>query len=461
MAQAADIVRSAGEYFASEATRPVAARREALRRLRRAVELGEEALLDALHADLRKPRLEAYASEVGFVLADFDHAIRHVPGWARPRRRRAPLALRPGSARLHPDPYGTALILGPWNYPFQLLFSPLVGAVAAGCTVVLKPSEYAPAVSACVARLVREAVEPGWVTVVEGDAATAAALLEQRFDCLFFTGSTAVGRIVLQAAARHLTPATLELGGKSPCIVCEDADLAVAARRIAWGKFMNAGQTCVAPDHVWVARPVAPAFHEQLAAALRRFYGPDPQRSPDYGRIVSRRHFDRVVAYLGCGSIAHGGQHDAADLYLAPTVLRDVPLDSPAMQEEIFGPVLPVLEFDRLDDVLAELRRRPKPLALYLFTRCRGTQARVLEGTSSGGACINDTVRHLIAKDLPFGGVGASGMGAYHGRASFDAFTHYRGVLTRSTWPDPAALYPPARVSVAFLRRFYRRWLQG
>lgn len=354
-----------------------------------------------------------------------------------------------------------ALIIGPWNYPLQLLLAPLVGAMAAGNCAVLKPSELAGHTSTAIAQLLRATFPEEYLAAVEGERETAEALLRERFDTVFFTGSSMVGRSVMAAAARHLTPVTLELGGKSPCLVCADAALEVAARRIAWGKFLNAGQTCIAPDFVMVDRKVSAGFLEGLTAAIRGFYGEDPQQSPDYGRIVSRKHFDRLTGYLGSGRVVLGGTHDAADLYLAPTVLESVPADAPVMLEEIFGPILPVIEFDALEEALDLLRAKPVPLALYLFTRSRATQERVLSATRSGGVTLNDTVVHAVGCHLPFGGLGESGMGSYHGRASFDAFTHYRSVLKRSALVDPATRYPPPRVPLATFKKAMRFLLRG
>jgi len=354
-----------------------------------------------------------------------------------------------------------ALIIGPWNYPFQLLLSPLVGALAAGNCAVLKPSELAPHTTIAIAELIRAIFPEEYVAVVPGERDTAEALLREKFDAIFFTGSSPVGRAVMAAAAQHLTPVTLEMGGKCPCLVCADAPLDIAARRIVWGKFMNAGQTCVAPDFVLVDRRVRVDLVESMKRVLREFYGDDPQRSPDYGRIVNRRHLERLGGYLEHGHIAHGGQHDPNDLYLAPTILTDVPLEAPAMRDEIFGPILPVLEFGQLDEALDLLRDRPTPLALYLFTRDRAVQARVLTATRSGGLCVNDTITHMIGKHLPFGGLGESGLGAYHGKASFDCFTHYRSILRRSFKPDLRFRYPPPRLSLAGLKRAYRFLLGG
>jgi aldehyde dehydrogenase (NAD+) len=440
-------------FFQTGATRSLAFRQAQLRKLHDALVAHEAALLSALHADLRKSPQEAYATEIGLVLSEIRHALRQLPAWMKPRRRRTPRLAWPARGFIRPEPYGVTLIIGPWNYPLQLLLSPLVGAVAAGNCAVLKPSEFAPHTSAAMAQMIGATFPEECLAVVPGEREVAEALLRERFGAIFFTGSTGVGRAVLTAAAQHLTPVTLELGGKCPCLVCADAPLEVTARRIVWGKFMNAGQTCVAPDFLLAERGIRDALLRALKQAVREFYGEDPQKSPDYGRIINERHFERLMGYLDAGRIAHGGQRDARDLYLAPTILTEVPADSLAMQEEIFGPILPVLEFTALEDALALLRDRPPPLALYLFTKDRATQERVLAATRSGGVCLNDTVTHMVGPDLPFGGLGESGMGAYHGQASFDCFTHYRSVLRRSFAFDAQLRYPPPRVSLALLKR--------
>jgi aldehyde dehydrogenase (NAD+) len=443
-------------FFLSGATRSQEFRRTQLQRLLDTLVAHESALLTALHEDLRKSPLDAYTAEIGFVLSEIRHALRHLASWMKPERRRAPLVAWPARGSILPEPYGLALIIGPWNYPLQLLLTPLVGAIAAGNCAVLKPSEFAPHTAAVIRQIIESAFPIEYIALVQGEQATAEALLRQKFDTVFFTGSTPTGRAVMTAAARHLTPVTLELGGKCPCLVNADAPLEITARRIIWGKFMNAGQTCVAPDFVAVDRRVSGALLEAMKKSLRDFHGTDPQQSPDFGRIINRRHFDRLTRFLDNGHITCGGRHDAADLYIEPTVLTDVSWNAPVMQEEIFGPILPVLEFSELDEVLAHLRERPIPLALYLFTNDRATQDRVLAGTRSGGVCINDTITHILGKDLPFGGLGESGMGAYHGRASFDCFTHRRSLLRRSFALDPALRYPPPRVTLPVLKRIFR-----
>ncbi|MGQ9651369.1 MAG: aldehyde dehydrogenase [Phycisphaerae bacterium] len=446
-------------YFQTGATRSAAFRLSQLRSLYNAIESGEQTLISALHGDLRKSPQEAYATEIGLVLGEIRHALRNLRSWARPQRRRSSLLTWPARSFVCPEPYGVALIIGPWNYPFQLVVAPLVGAIAAGNCVVLKPSEFAPQTAAAIAQLIGAVFPNEYIAVVQGQRDVAEALLREKWDTVFFTGSTSVGRAVMTAAARHLTPVTLELGGKCPCIVCTDAPLETVARRIVWGKFMNAGQTCVAPDHVLVDQRVGDKLVDSMKRVLREFYGDEPRNNPSYGRIVNRRHFDRLVSYLGSGRILCGGEHDAGDLYIAPTILTEVAKDAPVMQEEIFGPILPVLEFGALDEALTFLRNRSTPLALYLFTNDRATQDRVLVETRSGGVCINDTVSHIIGHHLPFGGLGESGMGSYHGKASFDCFSHHRSVLRRSLALDPKLRYPPVRFTLATLKRFYRFFL--
>jgi aldehyde dehydrogenase (NAD+) len=351
---------------------------------------------------------------------------------------------------------GVNLIIGPWNYPLQLLLGPLVGSIAAGNCAVLKPSEFAPHTAAAIAGLISEIFPSEFVSVEQGDQSVAAGLLREKFDSIFFTGSTRVGREVMAAAARHLTPVTLELGGKCPAIVCADADIEITARRIVWGKFLNAGQTCVAPNHVWVERKVERKLTAAIIKAIGEFFGKDAQHSASYGRIINRRHFDRLCALLDGAQILCGGTRDADDLYLAPTVVTQIADDAPLLAEEIFGPILPLRSFDHLDQVIACERAQPIPLAMYAFTSDRGIQDRLLNEIRSGGACINDTIMHLAGRKLPFGGLGESGMGASHGKASFDAFSHRRSIMRRPFKPDPEMRYPPPRVGFETFKRILR-----
>ncbi len=440
-------------FFRRGLTREIGFRMQQLRTLRRVVVEREGDILEALRRDLGRPPVEGYTSEIAIVLHEIDFALGSIASWARPRRVRTPLWLFPGSSWICPEPFGCALVIAPWNYPFQLLVSPLVGALAAGNCAVVKPSEAAPHTARLIADMIGSAFDPACLAAVEGGAEETQALLEQRFDYIFFTGGTRVGKAVMAAAARHLTPVTLELGGKNPCIVDASADLDKAARRIAWGKLVNAGQTCIAPDFVWAERSIKPQLLARLAAAIESFYGADPKASPDFGRIVNDRHFERLRALMAEGTIVAGGGTDAGERYIAPTIIDGVSWDHAIMHEEIFGPILPVLEFDDLDTVLGALETKPKPLALYVFSEDRARQEEVLRRLSSGGACINDTFAQLLNLRLPFGGVGDSGMGAYHGRAGFETFSHRRSVVRRSTWVDLGLKYPPYRTPLAVLRR--------
>jgi aldehyde dehydrogenase (NAD+) len=365
-----------------------------------------------------------------------------------------PLNQLPGSAWVQPEPLGVVLIIGPWNYPFQLMISPLIGAIAAGNCALLKPSELAPATSAVLAQLVQATFDPAHVALVEGGVETAQALLAEKFDHIFFTGGERIGKVVMQAAAQHLTPVTLELGGKSPCIIDTDINLEVAVRRLVWGKFLNAGQTCIAPDYLLVNEAIKPALVEALQQRLQQCYGDQPSQSPDYSRIVNERQFDRLVGLLNQGQVLAGGEHHRPDRYIAPTLIDQVTWDDPVMQEEIFGPILPILTYRRLEDAIAIIQQRPKPLALYLFSRDRQVQRQVLQNTTAGGVCINDVILQVAVWGLPFGGVGSSGMGAYHGKYSFDTLSHLKSVFKRPFWLDMDWRYPPYADKINLFKKF-------
>lgn len=430
--------------FDSGRTKPLSWRLAQLSALRRMLTERAAEFEDALLEDLAKNPTESQIAEVGFVVGEIDHMRRNLRRWLRPRRVAVPGALMPAKARVMLEPVGVVLVIAPWNYPVQLLLAPVVGALAAGDAVVLKPSELAPATSAAMARLVPQYLDRSAVAVVEGGIAETTELLAQRWDHIFFTGNGRVGRIVAAAAAEHLTPVTLELGGKSPVYVDDSVDLAAAARRIAWGKFMNAGQTCVAPDYILATKAVSERLAVELGNAVRSLYGDDPADSPDYGRIVDDRHFERLTGLLDSGTTAVGGRSDAASRYLAPTVLVDVPRDSAVMGEEIFGPVLPIVAVDGLDDAIAFIRSGDKPLALYVFSERRDVRRRILTETSSGAVGFGVPAAHLAVGGLPFGGVGESGSGAYHGRRSLETFSHEKAVLTKALAPDTLQLiYPP------------------
>ncbi|WP_405013474.1 aldehyde dehydrogenase family protein [Kitasatospora sp. NBC_01539] len=428
-ARPADLVARLRATVRSGGTRPLARRTEQLGRLRALLTENAGALTDALAADLGKSAQESMRTEIDFVVREIDHTLAHLDAWLRPEPAPVPARLAGARARTQYDPLGVVLVIAPWNYPVQLLLAPVAGALAAGNTVVAKPSELAPATSAVLARLIPAYFAPDVVAVVEGGVPETTALLAERFDHVFYTGNGTVGRVVARAAAEHLTPVTLELGGKSPAFVDADADLAVVAERLVAGKFLNAGQTCVAPDYVLTDPGTARALEPLLAAAVEARYGADPAVSPAYSRIVDERHFDRLTALLGSGRTVVGGAHDRAGRYIAPTVLADVAPDSPVMREEIFGPILPIVEVPDLDAAIDFVNDRDKPLALYVFSGSAETRDRVAAETSSGGLGLGLPLAHLTVSDLPFGGVGESGTGSYHGRYSIEAFSHRKAVL--------------------------------
>ena len=430
-------------HFFSGRTLPVQARIQALDRLEQAILDHEEDLYQALQADLGKSRMEAFLCEISLTLSELRYVRRHVRRWARKKPVLPSLAQFPGRCSVLTEPYGAVLILSTWNYPVLLTLEPLIGAIAAGNCAVVKPSAYSPNTSAVLAALIGEAFPPEHAAVVEGGRQENQSLLSQPFDYIFFTGSVAVGREVMTKAAAHLTPVTLQLGGKSPCMVDETADLTVAARRIVFGKFLNCGQTCVAPDYVLVSQSVKEKFLSEIVCEIGRMYGPDPLQNLSYGKIINQKHFMRLASLLDREKVVVGGGCDPERLRIAPTVLDGVSPEDPVMQEEIFGPILPVLTVDSLDQAIAFVRARPRPLALYLFTSDRTVERRVFRELSFGGGCVNDTILHLASSRLPFGGVGNSGMGAYHGKRSFLTFSHEKGILKTSTRLDMPLRYPP------------------
>ena len=423
-----EIVESEKHFFRTGVTRGVDFRIDMLKKFRKAIIENDELISAALKADLNKQPFESYMCETGLLLEEINFHIKRLKKWSKTRRVKSGIGQLPGKSYVCPEPYGVVLIMAPWNYPVQLCLMPLVGAISAGNCAVVKPSAYAPESSRVISKLIESAFPTGFVTAVEGGRDANKALLDEPFDYIFFTGSVAVGKTVMEAAAKRLTPVTLELGGKSPIIVDETANLPLAARRIAFGKVLNAGQTCVAPDYLMIEKSVEAPFIEEYKKALTSFF-PDGDMS-GMVRIINDKHFERVCNILdNSGSIAIGGVRDAETRFIEPAVLTDVPIDSPAMQQEIFGPVLPVLPYEKLDDCIDFIRSRPKPLALYIFSENKMNQEKVLNSCSFGGGCINDTVIHLASSHMSFGGVGESGMGSYHGKKSFDTFTHYRSVL--------------------------------
>ena len=437
------LVAGQREHFATGATLPLAARRAALERLEGAILAREEELCRALKADLGKSRSESYMCEVGLTLSELRFVKKHMASWARDRRVPTPLAQFHAKSFLVHQPYGVVLVMSPWNYPVLLTLEPLIGALAAGNCCVVKPSAYSPETSGVLARLIRDCFPPEYVAVVEGGRQENQGLLAQKFDYIFFTGSVNVGRQVMERASAHLTPVTLELGGKSPCIVDESADLKLTARRLVFGKYLNCGQTCVAPDYVLVQRDVKDALLEHIGREITAMFGADPLANPDYGKMINRKHFDRVLGLMDRDKLVWGGQSDEATLRIAPAVMDGVREDDPVMQEEIFGPLLPVLTVKDMDEALAFVNARPRPLALYVFTARREVERMFLERAVFGGGCVNDTIIHLATSHMGFGGVGESGMGSYHGRRSFETFSHVKSIVKKSTWLDLPMRYPP------------------
>ena len=449
------IVEEQRAYFMSHATMDVAGRRAALDRLYDVVRAHEDDIAAALHEDLGKSHDESYMCEIGLSLSEIRYQRAHVSRWAKRRSRATDLANAIATSHVERVPYGVTLVMAPWNYPFLLTLEPLAGALAAGNTVVVKPSAYAPASSAVLRKICEEAFSPRLVCVVEGGRAENEALLDQRWDNVFFTGSVSVGKLVMRRAAEHLTPVTLELGGKSPCIVEASANLAVAAKRIAFGKWLNVGQTCVAPDYLLVDRRVKDELVELLRREARAMYGERALENPAYGKMVNRKHFDRVLGLIDQKKVVMGGGSDEEGLRIEPTIMDGVTPDDAVMGEEIFGPVLPVIAYDDLEQALRFVEDRPTPLALYLFTQDRALARRVMRDVPFGGGCVNDTIMHLATSHMGFGGMGNSGMGSYHGRKSFETFTHEKSVVSKATFFDAPFRYQPyASWKRFFVRRF-------
>ena len=441
-------------FFSLNETKNISYRIDSLKRLKKIIKLKEEEIFDALNEDLEKSNFESYITEISLVLKEIDYHIRHLKRWAKPEKRRLPLVLFPSCGKIIKEPYGVVLIIAPWNYPFQLLFNPLIAAISAGNCAVLKTSPYAPATAKVMETIIKESFPENYVTIIHGNREVNQLLLAQRFDYIFFTGSPTLGKVVMEAAAKNLTPVTLELGGKSPCIVDYDANLPLAARRIVWGKTMNAGQTCIAPDYLFVHKKIKTDFVFEIEKALIEMFGEKMEESPDYPRIISSIAMQRLLTYLKSGDIVLGGNYNEDDYFLSLTILENVAEDSPVMRDEIFGPILPLFEFETIDEVISFVNKREKPLALYYFSKNKKSIKRVLSETSSGGVCINDTLIHAGTHTLPFGGVGNSGMGRYHGKYGFDTFSHLKSVVTSSSKIDFKVKYPPYKEKLAKFKRF-------
>jgi aldehyde dehydrogenase (NAD+) len=446
------------QYFASGATQPYAFRKAQLQKLRAAIQENESAIMEALFKDLHKSAEEAYSTEIGFIYTEISHVLKHLKSWMSPSGISTPLLLFPSSSKVVADPLGVTLIIAPWNYPFQLLMAPLIGAIAGGNCAVLKPSEMTPNTAAVIEQLIISSFDADFVTVVQGNGAEVVPNLMNsfRFDHVFFTGSIPVGKEIAKLAAPQLVPVTLELGGKSPCVVDKDANIKVAAQRITWGKFTNVGQTCVAPDYLLVHESRKQELVEQMQQSITNFYGNDPRQSRDYGRIINAGRFKKLESFLRQGEVISGGQTHESERYMAPTLMQNVSVDQPMMQEEIFGPILPVYTYREHDEAMNMIRTHSNPLALYVFTENEKTAQRYVDEVPFGGGCINNTLMHLANADLPFGGVGNSGVGAYHGKYSFETFTRKKSILTTATWVDPKVKYPPYAGKLKFLKWFMK-----
>ncbi|MDV6376882.1 aldehyde dehydrogenase [Sporosarcina sp. GW1-11] len=452
------IMNKQRKYYVSGVTRSIGFRIMMLQKLYDAIERHEKEISEALHKDLRKPPLEAYVTEIGFVLSSITHTMKHLDEWMTPEKVKTPIHLQPATSFIVKEPYGIALVIGPFNYPLQLLLDPLVGAIAAGNCAVLKPSEDAPYIASLVEKLIANTFPSEYVTVVQGGKEETQLLLKAPFDYVFFTGSANVGKIVMHACAERLTPLTLELGGKSPVVVDSTADIRKAAEKIVWGKFLNTGQTCIAPDYVLADVSIYNQLLEEMKKAIERFYGKDAQKSADYGRIINERQYQRLVDILEADEmyIVEGGRTDAEDLYIEPTLLALPDWDQASMQEEIFGPILPVLPYESLGLAIQQISKLPKSLAAYFFTENDKAADHFIENLPFGGGCINDTISHAGNIHLPFGGVGPSGMNQYHGKASFETFSHSKSIMKKSTAVTLSVGYPPYKGKLPLVKRFIR-----
>jgi aldehyde dehydrogenase (NAD+) len=453
-----EILKAHKQYFHSGTTKDINFRIRMLRKLKEAIKKYEKDILAALHEDLRKSEFEAYSTEIGFVLDSIGYMIKNLKKWSKPVKVKTPIHQHPSKTYIMYEPYGTVLIIGPFNYPFQLVIEPLIGSMAAGNCAVLKPSESTPTISALLKRLIGETFDKEYIRVVEGEREATSALINSPFDYIFFTGSVPVGRIVMEAAAKNLIPVTLELGGKSPTIVDKTANLDIAAKRIMWGKLINAGQTCIAPDYLLVHKDIKEQLIASLKATIIDFYGSDASKSKDYGRIVNTRQFHRLASIIDRdkSKIAYGGGYNKEDLYIEPILIDNATWSDASMEDEIFGPILPILDYSDLKIVINMINERPKPLALYLFTEDAAVEHQVLNSISFGGGCVNDTISHVASPYMPFGGVGNSGIGGYHGEESFKTFSHRKSILKKSTSFNMNIIYPPYKNKIDLVRKLLK-----
>lgn len=450
------LIKQQRQFFKTHKTKEISFRKDALKKLLIEIQSNEEAIQNALYLDFKKPVYESYITEIGIIISEIKLAIKYLNSWSKPKTVIPSVLNFPSWEKIYKEPYGTVLIIGAWNYPFLMVIAPLIGAIAAGNTVVLKPSELTPNTSQLVADLIEKCFEKTHATVIQGDVYVAQKLLSIRWDYIFFTGSIPIGKFIAAAAAKHLTPTTLELGGKSPCIVDETANINLSAKRIVWGKFLNGGQTCIAPDYILIHEKIKDSFVESLKKEIENAYGINPKKSKDYPRIINQRNYHRLLKMLDNETILIGGEKDENELYMAPTVIHCVSLNSEAMKDEIFGPILPILTFSSKEEIEAIISSYEKPLALYVFTSNQSFAKKIIQQYSFGGGVINDTVVHFVNHRLPFGGVGYSGQGAYHGKHSFDTFSHSKSVVNRFTWLDIPLRYAPYKGKLKLLKLFFK-----
>lgn len=450
------IIESQRVFFEEGKTKDIDFRIKQLEKLKELIIKYEEEILEALRKDLNKSKFEAYVTEIGMIVQEINHTIKKLPKWAKAKRARTPIAQAISTSKIHSSPYGVVLIISPWNYPFQLTMAPLIGAIAAGNCVVLKPSPYSENTSQLMAKIIEENFEKEYVAIFQGGREVNEKLLEEKWDYIFFTGSPGVGRVVMEAASKDLTPVTLELGGKSPCIVDETADIELAGKRITWGKLINSGQTCVAPDYILVHKKVKDELIKNIKKYITQFYGEEPLENPDYPKIINQKHFNRLLGLIKEEEIIFGGKYNESTRQIEPTILDNVEWENKIMEEEIFGPFFPILEFEDLDHIIHKINSRPSPLSLYLFTTSKENEGKVIKNTKYGGGCINDTIVHLATTNMPFGGVGNSGMGSYHGKWSFDTFSYKKSMLKKSNILDLHFRYPPFDKGLGLIKKVMR-----
>lgn len=450
------ILKSQKEFYNTGVTKQIQFRKQSLFTLKRIIKEYEEEILLALEKDLCKSAFEAYVTEIGMVLEEINFMLKNMKKFLKKRKVRTPMTQFPSRSVVYREPYGNVLIIAPWNYPFQLAIAPLVGSIACGNCTVIKPSEYAPETSKIIHKMISKAFHSKYVTVVEGDKAVNQTLLDHKFDMIFFTGSIEVGKIVMEKAAKHLTPVVLELGGKSPCIVDETADIKLAGKRITWGKCLNAGQTCVAPDYIFVHKSKKNELVKEIISNVEDFYGKSPEQSPELPKIIHKKHFERLIKLIQTGNVIYGGNYDEKTNKISLTLMDNVSWEDAVMQDEIFGPILPLITYEDIEDVIKKINERAKPLALYLFTKSKKMEKKIINDISYGGGCINDTIVHLATPYMGFGGVGESGMGSYHGAASIEAFSHHKSVMKKSMLIDIPLRYPPYLKHLTIMKKFMR-----